>query len=142
MWRKLEGIVAKDMDLSIFKAFANAIISGVWQIGTSQRGTVTGSKFTKAADLDVVLDEGASADINSTPEVLTSTRNSDLLVYVKPEQMPTIRANKLVSGYMLYDSAEGDYYEIIDVGIGKNQHTGLVEHLELRVVQTEVSNEQ
>lgn len=142
MWRKLEGIVAKDMDLSIFKAFANAIISGVWQIGTSQRGTVTGSKFTKVADLDVVLDEGASANISTTPEVLTSNRSSDLLVYVKPEQMPTIRANKLVSGYMLYDSNEGDYYEIIDVGIGKNQHTGVIEHLELRVVQTEVSSEQ
>ena len=142
MWKELEGIVARDMDLSIFKAFSNAIIYGVWQIGTSQRGTVTGSKFTKVADLDVVLDEGAAVNLTSTPEVLTSNRNSDLLVYVKPEQMPTTRANKLVSGYMLYDSAEGDYYEIIDVGIGKNQHTGLVEHLELRVVQTEVSDEQ
>ena len=142
MWKELEGIVARGMDLSIFKAFSNAIIYGVWQIGTSQRGTVTGSKFTKVADLDVVLDEGAAVNLTSTPEVLTSNRNSDLLVYVKPEQMPTTRANKLVSWYMLYDSVEGDYYEIIDVGIGKNQHTGLVEHLELRVVQTEVSDEQ
>lgn len=142
MWRKLEGTVARDMDLSIFKAFSNAIISGVWQIGTSQRGTVTGSIFTKVADLDVVLDEGAAVNLTSTPETLTSNRFSDLLVYVKPEQMPTIRANKLVSGYMLYDSSEGDYYEIIDVGVGKNQHTGLIEHLELRVVQTEVSDEE
>lgn len=142
MWRKLEGTVARDMDLSIFKAFSNAIIYGVWQIGTSQRGTVTGSVFTKVADLDVVLDEGAAVNLTSTPEVLTSNRYSDLLVYVKPEQMPTIRANKLVSGYMLYDSSEGDYYEIIDVGVGKNQHTGLIEHLELRVVQTEVSDEE
>lgn len=142
MWRELEGDVARGMDLSIFKAFSNAIISGVWQIGTSQRGTVTGSIFTKVADLDVVIDEGAAANITSTPETLTSNRYSDLLVYVKPEQMPTIRANKLVSGYMLYDSSECDYYEIIDVGIGKNQHTGVVEHLELRVVQTEVSDEE
>lgn len=138
MWRKLEGTVASGMDISIFKAFANAIISGVWQIGTSQRGTVVGATFTKIADIDVVIDEGANAGITSTPEEL----RSDLLVYVKPEQMPTIRANKLVSGYMLYDSNEGDYYEIIDVGIGKNQHTGTIEHLELKVVQTEVTNEQ
>ena len=124
------------MDLSIFDAFANAIIYGVWQIGTSGRGTVVGAEFNKLADLDVVLDEGASAQITTTPEGLTS----DLLVYVKPEQMPTIRANKLVSGYMLYDSKNDDYYEIIDVGIGKNQHTGVIEHLELRVVQTEVSD--
>lgn len=138
MWRKLEGTVASGMDISIFKAFANAIISGVWQIGTSQRGTVVGATFTKIADIDVVIDEGANAGITSTPEEL----RADLLVYVKPEQMPTIRANKLVSGYMLYDSSEDDYYEIIDVGIGKNQHTGGIEHLELKVVQTEVTNEQ
>lgn len=126
------------MDLSIFDAFANAIIYGVWQIGTSKRGTVIGSQFTKVADLDVVIDEGASAEITTRPEELTS----DMLVYVKPEQMPTIRANQLVSGYMLYDSENDDYYEIIAVGIGKNQHTGIVEHLELQVVQTEVTNEE
>lgn len=133
------GAVARvTMDLSIFDAFANAIIYGVWQIGTSKRGTVVGSQFTKLADLDVVLDEGASAELTTTPEELTS----DLLVYVKPEQMPTIRANQLVSGYMLYDSENDDYYEIINVGIGKNQHTGVIEHLELRVVQSEVTNEE
>lgn len=126
------------MDISIFKAFANAIISGVWQIGTSTRGSVVGTTFTKVADLDVVIDEGSSADISTTPEEL----KSDLLVYVKPEQMPTIRTNKLVSGYLLYDSSEGDYYEIIDAGVGKNQHTGMIEHIELKVVQTEVSSEQ
>jgi len=126
------------MDLSIFRAFANAIIYGVWQIGTSKRGTVIGSQFTKVADLDVVIDEGSSAQISVTPEEL----KSDMLVYVKPEQMPTLRSNKLVSGYMLYDSENDDYYEIIDVGIGKNQHTGVIEHLELRVVQSEVSNEE
>ena len=125
------------MDLSIFRAFANAIIYGVWQIGTSKRGTVIGSQFTKVADLDVVIDEGSTAQISITPEEL----KSDLLVYVKPEQMPTTRSNKLVSGYMLYDSENDDYYEIIDVGIGKNQHTGVIEHLELRVVQSEVTNE-
>lgn len=138
MWNELGEIAANAMDISIFKAFSNAIISGVWQIGTSKRGTIVGSQFTKVADLDVVLDEGASASVTVTPEEL----RSDLLVYVKPEQMPTIRANKLVSGYMLYDSNEKDYYEIIDVGIGKNQHTGVIEHLELRVVQTEVADEQ
>ena len=132
------GAVARVvMDLSIFDAFANAIIYNVWQIGTSKRGTVVGSQFTKVADLDVVIDEGASVQITTNPEELTS----DLLVYVKPEQMPTISANKLVSGYMLYDSTNDDYYEIISVGVGKNQHTGIIEHLELRVVQSEVTNE-
>lgn len=124
------------MDISIFEAFSDAIIYGVWQIGTSSRGTIVGFQFTKIADLDVVIDEGASANISTTPEAL----RSDLLIYAKPEQLPTIRANKLVSGYMLYDSENDDYYEIVDAGIGKNQHRGTIEHIELKVVQTEVVN--
>ena len=122
------------MDLSVFKAFSNAIIYGEWQIGTCQHGSVVGNVFNKVADLDVILDEGNSSSVNTTPESL----RSDLLVYVKPEQLPTIRTNKLVSSYMLYDSANDDYYMIVDAGVGKNQHTGEIEHLELKVVQTEV----
>lgn len=124
------------MDISIFDVFSNAIISGVWQIGTCQHGTLVGNVFTKEADLDVVIDEGNASVVDTTPEEL----KSDLLVYVKPEQMPTIRTNKLVSSYMLYDSENDDYYEIIDAGVGKNQHTGNIEHLELKVVQTEVAD--
>ena len=124
------------MDISIFDVFSNAIVSGVWQIGRQQRGSVVGNVFTKEADLDVVIDEGSHSQIDTTPESL----DADLLVYVRPEQMPTIRTNKLVSSYMLYDSSEDDYYQIIDAGVGKNQHTGQIEHLELKVVQTEVTD--
>ena len=121
------------MDLSIFKAFDFAIISGVWQLGTCQHGSVVGNVFTKVADLDVVVDEGNASTISNTPETI----NSDLLVYVKPEQIPTLNTNKLVSDYMLYDSENGFYYTIIDAGVGKNQHLGLIEHIELKVIQTE-----
>lgn len=122
------------MDFSIFDAFPNAIISGVWQIGECQHGTVVGNQFTKVADIDVVIDEGSSSNINSIPEAL----RSDLLVYAMPEQMPSVSSNKLVSGYMLYNSEEDAYFEIVDAGVGKNQHTGQIEHIELKVVQTEV----
>lgn len=122
------------MDFSIFDAFPNAIISGVWQIGECQHGTVVGNQFTKVADIDVVIDEGSSSNINSIPEAL----RSDLLVYAMPEQMPSVSSNKLVSGYMLYNSEEDTYFEIVDAGVGKNQHTGQIEHIELKVVQTEV----
>ena len=122
------------MDLSIFEAFPNAIISGVWQIGSCQHGTVVGNQFEKIIDIDVVVDEGNSSSVDTTPEAL----RSDLLIYAFPCQMPTLSTNALVSGYMLYNSDEDAYYEIIDAGIGKNQHTGLVEHVELKVVQTEV----
>lgn len=124
------------MDLSIFEAFSNAIISGVWSIGKCQHGTLVGNQFTKLGDLDVVVDEGSNSSINTTPEAL----NSDLLVYVIPCQMPTLKTNALVSNYMLYNNQEDAYYEIVDAGIGKNQHTGNIEHLELRVIQTEVVN--
>lgn len=125
------------MDLSIFEVFSGAIVSGVWQIGHCQRGSVVGNVFVKDADIDVIIDEGSNSQIDTTPESL----HADLLVYVRPEQMPTIRANKLVSSFMLYDSSEDDYYQIIDAGVGKNQHKGVIEHLELKVVQTEVADE-
>lgn len=121
------------MDLSIFEAFNFAIISGVWQLGTCQHGSVVGNVFEKVADLDVVVDEGNASTISDTIETISS----DLLVYVKPEQLPTLNTNKLVSDYMLYDSENGFYYTIIDAGVGKNQHRGIIEHVELKVVQTE-----
>lgn len=123
------------MDTSIFDAFPSAIISGVWQLGSFQHGSIVGNVFNKVGDLDVIVDEGSSSSVNNTPEIL----NSDLLIYAKPEQLPTLRTNTLVAGYMLYNTDENAYYEIIDAGVGKNQHTGNIEHVELKVVQTEVA---
>lgn len=124
------------MDYSIFNAFPNAIVHDVWQIGTCQHGTVVGNEFKMISYIDVIVDEGNSSSVNSIPEAL----RSDLLLYVYPCQMPTLATNALVSGYMLYNSLENAYYEIVDAGIGKNQHTGMIEHVELKVVQTEVVN--
>ena len=45
------------MDLSIFEAFSFAIISGIWQIGKCQHGSVVGNQFVKYGDLDVIVDE-------------------------------------------------------------------------------------
>lgn len=126
------------MDFSIFNAFPKAIISGVWQIGTCQHGTLIGNVFKKTADIDVIIDEGNNSSVDTDIETI----KSDMLIYCKPEQMPTTNTNTLVAGYMLYDSSEDNYYMIIDAGIGKNQHTGVIEHIELKVVQTEVTDEQ
>lgn len=124
------------MGLSIFDAFPNAIVSDVWQIGMCQHGTVVGHQFTNMGYIDVVEDEGSTSSINNTPEAL----NSDLLIYARPSQMPTMNCSQLVSSYMLYDTMNDDYYLIVDAGIGKNQHTGEIEHIELKLVQTEVVN--
>lgn len=133
------------MDISIFDAFPNAIISGIWQLGTCQHGTIIGNQFQKVADIDVIIDEGYNSTIESTPENL----GSDLLIYVKPCQMPkeinqlfmtSQVVVQLVTNYMLYNSADNAYYMITDAGIGKNQHTGNIEHIELKVVRTEVAD--
>lgn len=126
------------MDFSIFDAFPKAIISGVWQIGTCQHGTLIGNVFTKTGDIDVIIDEGNNSSVDTDIETI----KSDMLIYCKPEQMPTLNTNTLVSGYMLYDSSEDNYYMIVDAGVGKNQHTGIIEHIELKVLQTEVTDEQ
>lgn len=124
------------MDYSIFDAFPQAIISGVWELGTCQHGTIVGNQFTKLMDLDVIIDEGNNSDVNVTPETI----RSDLLIYVCPQQLPTTNTNTLVSDYMVYDSENGHYYMITDAGIGKNQHTGNIEHVELKLTQTEVAD--
>ena len=136
--RRIQGTVVDiiTMDLSIFEAFPNAIISGVWEISSFQHGTVIGNQFTRLNDLDVVVDEGQSSVVNTTPEAL----NSDILIYAYPCQLPTLDTNALVSGYMLHNKETDSYYEIIDAGIGKNQHTGYIEHIELKLLQTEVTN--
>lgn len=125
------------MDLSIFEAFSFAIISGVWQIGTYTRGGVVGNVFTKTNDLDVIIDEENASTITTNPENLTN----GMLIYAKPEQMPTLNTNELVSDYMLYDSENDDYYAITFAGVGKNQHKSIIEHIELTVVQTEALGE-
>lgn len=124
------------MDCSIFNAFPKAIISDVWQIGTCQHGTLIGNIFEKTGDLDVIIDEGNNSSVNTTIETL----KSDMLIYCQPDQLPTLDTNALVSSYMLYNSGTDCYYMIIDAGIGKNQHTGNIEHVELKVIMTEVTD--
>ena len=124
------------MDCSIFKAFPNAIVHGVWSIGTCKHGTVAGNEFKELNGLDVIVDAGKSASITTTPETL----NSDYLIYVYPAQMPTLSINRLASNYMLYNKCEDAYYQIVRASYVKNQHTGNLEHLELEVLQTEVVN--
>lgn len=124
------------MDLSIFEAFDFAIISGVWQIGTYTHGGVVGNVFTKVADIDVIIDDENYSTISNTPETITS----GLLMYVRPEQLPTINTNALVSNYMVYDSENDYYYSIKFAGVGKNQHKGIIEHIELNLMQVEVTD--
>ena len=124
------------MATSIFDAFPNAIISGEWEIGTCHHGTVVGNEFRPLVGLDVIVDEGASSQIDTTPETI----GSDYLIYVVPGQLPTTNADRLTADYMLHNKLSGGYYLVVDAGVGKNQHTGEIEHVELKIVRTEVVN--
>lgn len=121
--------------MDVFSAFQNAVVSGRFTIGSYQRGTVEGNQFVKEADLDVIIDEGDVSDIGSAPNA--ETLNADLLLYAKPEQLPTTNPRALASGYLIYDAEYDDYFAIINASIAKNQEIGQTEHIELLLRQTE-----
>lgn len=120
---------------TVFECFPNAIVSKVWQIGQFAKGSAVGNVYNPLGFVDVIVDEGSNTDINDAPNAQTML--SDTLLYARPEQMPVASSKALVSDYMLYNTEEDSYYAIIDAGIGKNQETGVVEHIELKVRETE-----
>ena len=125
--------------MDVFSAFPNAIIYGVWQISQYQEGSLVGSVWDadSASDLDVIIDEGDNTNVNagSNPQAL----DADLLLYVKPSQLPTLNPRALASGYLVYDSENDDYFAIIRADIGKNQDAGDIEHVELFLRQTDAT---
>ena len=130
------------MEASVFDAFPQAIISGVWQFGYCKRGTVVGNEFFCLGDVDVIIDDTFTASITSTPETVTT----DMLIYIRPEQAYGLDletggvVSKLVGQYMLYNRRNDSYFIVKTAGVGKNQHTGKVEHIELGVVATDIAD--
>lgn len=122
--------------MDVFRAFPKAVNTTDWEIGRGKIGAVAGNSYEKLCDIDVIVDEGYNTSISDN----TMPLGSDLLVYCRPEQLPTKRVRKLISDYILHDRAEGDYFAITDAGVGKNQHTGEVEHIELKLTAIEVYN--
>lgn len=84
----------------------------------------------------MIIDESDIGLIGRAPNA--ETLDSDLLLYVKPEQLPTLNPRALTAGYMIHDAVADDYFAIIHAMVGKNQHTGRIEHIELLLKQTEV----
>ena len=130
--------VAVATSIDVFSAFPGAVVSGRYSIGSYQRGTLEGNQFVKESDLDVVVDEGDSGAIGSAPSAESIV--ADILLYVKPSQLPTLNTRALVAGYMVYDSEDDDYFAIINANVAKNQDTGAIEHIELLLRQTETIN--
>lgn len=126
------------LSITVFEAFPAGIIRGRYSIGAYQRGTIVGAEFVSYGNLDVIVDEGDASDISYSPNA--AEIKADIIMYAMPEQLPTVNPRALTSGYLIYDSQEDDYFAITTANLAKNQNTGELEHVELSLVQTEVTN--
>lgn len=115
--------------MTVFEALPQGIER--WQIASLKKSTLTGDIFSDPQALDVIADEGSSTGAETTS---AEAIRADTLLYAKPEQMPTTNPATLVAGFGII-SPDGEHYAIIEAGKGKNQQTGALEHIELRIRQ-------
>lgn len=123
--------------MDVFEALPAAIISGRWELGKLMSGTIVGKEFSDAVPCDVIVDEGAYATPDRSPEV--EYQESETLIYARPDQMPTLHTAELTNGYMWHDKETDTYYEIRQASLGKNQEIGVVEHIEFLIRPTMVA---
>lgn len=119
--------------MNVFEAFPNAIEK--LKLVEIDYGTIEGNKTGQAKEFRAIKDEGTTADPTNASSAATIA--SDTLIYAMPADLPTTDTSELVSAYIVRD-AQGRAFEIIDAGAGKNQHTGQLEHIELKLRPTEV----
>lgn len=120
------------LNTTVFDAFPNAIERD-WQISKMAYSTITGNELDADSlrNIDVIIDEGSSSEPNASPSY--ANLYSDMLIYVRPDQMPTMNTAALVGDYVVKNTTTNTTYAIIDAGIGKNQETGKIEHIELKL---------
>ena len=127
--------------MDIFSAFPSAIIYNTWEIGLMNRDTEIGKTFESApTSCDVIIDEEEQAFLDTSPQA--EYRDSNTLIYAKPDQLPTLDTGTLQASYLWHNIENDTYYEIRRVGIGKNQDNGVVEHVEFEIHQTEVAEDE
>lgn len=121
--------------LTVFQAFPNGIEHEIWQIGQMAYSTITGNALDDdtLAFIDAIVDEANDSEPNASPN--SAVTYTDTLLYVRPEQMPTIDTAELIASYAVKNTTTDKLYAIIDAGIGKNQDNGVIEHIELRLRQ-------
>lgn len=119
--------------MNVFEAFPNAGVSG-WTLYQVKRGTAVGFDIVGVGTniSPIVADADSVAGGSPNAEELSA----DMLLYVIPDELPTLIPNLLIANYYL-KSPDGYWFAIQSVGVGKNQHTGEIEHIELTVKLTE-----
>lgn len=125
--------------MDVFKAFPAAIISDDWKLGQLVENTEVGKLWKDLGFKSVIVDEVADGELDRSPSAEGIA--SDTLIYAKPEEMPTSNVAEFIASYYWYQESADQYYRIIEVGVGKNQDAGVVEHIEFRVRPTELAGE-
>lgn len=124
---------------TVFEAFPNAIVSDDWKLGVLAENTEIGKQWSDLGFKSVIVDEASTSDIDTAPSAEGIT--SDTLLYAKPSEMTGLSVAKFVASYYWYQVSADQYYRIIEVGVGKNQDNGQIEHIEFRIKPTEFAGE-
>ena len=120
---------------TVFEAFPNAIISDDWKIGQIVESTEVGKLYKDLGYKSVIVSEVASGQLDNAPSA--ETIESDTLIYAMPSELNNLNIARYIAEYYWYQASSEQYYRIIEVGIGKNQENGVIEHLEFRIRPTE-----
>lgn len=120
--------------MTVFDAFPNALET--WTLYEKIENTEVGKTLGNSVELHVIVDEADEAHQNEAPDAPYIV--ADTLLYAKPSELPTLSPSALTGDYIASDGST--YYEILEAGLGKNQETGEIEHVELRVRATEVAD--
>lgn len=122
---------------TVFEAFPKAIISDDWELGEIVENTEVGKIFSSKGLKQVIVDEADYGNLNASPSADTLT--SDTLIYAMPSEMPGLNIARYISSYYWHQKSSDQYFEIVEVGVGKNQSRGIVEHIEFRVRPTDIA---
>lgn len=122
---------------SVFKAFPKAIVSDDWELGEIVENTEVGKIFVSKGMKSVIVDEADYGSLDNAPSADGVT--SDTLIYAMPSEMPGLNIARYIARYYWHQKSSDQYYEITEVGVGKNQSSGVIEHIEFRVKPTEIA---
>ncbi len=122
---------------TVFDSFPKAIIADDWELGELQENTEVGKIFVSKGLKSVIVDEADYGTLNNSPNADSLT--SDTLIYAIPSEMPGLNIARYISSYLWHQKSTGQYFDIIEVGVGKNQSRGIIEHIEFRVRPTQIA---
>lgn len=122
---------------TVFDSFPKAIIRDDWELGEIKENTEVGKVYVSKGMRSVIVDEADYGSLNNAPSA--DGLSSDTLIYAMPSEMPGLNIAKYISSYYWHKKSSDQYYEITEVGVGKNQSMGVIEHIEFRVKPTEIA---